>query len=181
MPSDLDPADLDPNPFRLPWEARLVCDITAALLDGDGNARVDDAVELLTSADHIHLATMREPWATLIEQGQKRVESRWGKVKCAPHGRVGAGDVVAWKRTGGAVYGVSTVTLSTTDYLGSDADAAKFLAGCHEAVKLPNNPTLVVGKRWLTLVYLGPFIPIKPITCGKRDRAGWNILQDRKP
>ena len=48
-----------------------------------------------------HVAVVREPYLGLIAMGLKTVESRLSVSRCAPFGRVSAGDVVWFKRPGG--------------------------------------------------------------------------------
>jgi hypothetical protein len=163
----------DESPFRLPWQARLVCDVVAAYPDG-GPFR--------DASGRVHLACMKEPWASYIADGSKVVESRWGKVRCAPHGCVSEGDVVIWKRSGGAVYGASVVVSATTIPVRDDAHAADLLRAHGAEIHVdPNDGARVAGKRWLTLIRVGAFVALpSKVACGKNDQAGWNVLQGER-
>ena len=49
-----------------------------------------------------HLAIMRKSWGLTqkILTGQKRIESRWYKVKCAPWNRIKSGEIIYFKDSG---------------------------------------------------------------------------------
>jgi hypothetical protein len=53
----------------------------------------------------LHLAVLVEPFCGWLLDGSKTIESRFSKVRCAPHGCLAEGDVVAVKRSGGPVAG----------------------------------------------------------------------------
>ncbi|RMH23959.1 MAG: ASCH domain-containing protein [Planctomycetota bacterium] len=50
-----------------------------------------------------HLAIVRRPYLDLILAGEKTIESRLTKVRCAPYGRVAPGDVIFFKEPSGPV------------------------------------------------------------------------------
>lgn len=52
-----------------------------------------------------HLAVFRQPYLDMILNGEKTIESRFSRVKCAPYGKIGKGDIVLLKVTGGLVFG----------------------------------------------------------------------------
>jgi len=163
------------SPFAVDWRGKLQCDIVTAY------TRDGEVLDAIGCARRIHLAIMREPWASYIADGSKRVESRWGKVRCAPHDAIDAGDIVVWKRAGGPVYGVSCVAAARTKYLYSDSDVAAHVARHAAALCIKIDATPYLGKRLLTLVHLGPFraLPAKTVVrCEKRDRSGWAVVLD---
>lgn len=160
------------NLLGLDWKARLVCDVVGVY----GN----EVGEAMATAPRLHLACMKEPWAGLVAVGIKTVESRWGKSKCQPHGRIGPNDVVIWKRSGGFVYGASFVVSAQTIPIESDEHARDLLRAHGREIRVEYDEHRYDGKRWLTLIRLGPFAPIPAaVKCGKNDQAGWNILQER--
>ena len=56
-----------------------------------------------------HLAIFTTGWINLILDGSKTIESRFSKVRCAPFGKVHAGDIVYMKESGGLVKGMFSV------------------------------------------------------------------------
>ena len=55
-----------------------------------------------------HLAILAPGWIEPILDGTKTIESRFTKVRCAPYGKVHAGDLVYMKESGGPVKGNET-------------------------------------------------------------------------
>lgn len=49
-----------------------------------------------------HVAIMKKSWGLTkkILSGEKKIESRWYKVKCAPWGRIKSGEIVYFKNSG---------------------------------------------------------------------------------
>ena len=49
-----------------------------------------------------HIAIMKKSWGLTqkILSGQKRIESRWYKLKCSPWGKIEKGDIVYFKDSG---------------------------------------------------------------------------------
>ncbi len=49
-----------------------------------------------------HVAIMKKSWdlTQKILSGQKKIESRWYKLKCAPWGKIGRGNMVYFKDSG---------------------------------------------------------------------------------
>ena len=56
-----------------------------------------------------HLAILAPGWIEPILHGSKTIESRFTKVRCAPYGKIHAGDLVYMKESGGPVKGQFTV------------------------------------------------------------------------
>ena len=50
----------------------------------------------------------------------------------------------------------------------------------HEKIRMPFAPSLVAGKRFLTLIHVGPFVALPPFKVAKRGQAGWDILHERR-
>lgn len=154
------------------WRGQLVVDVLNAL--GPSRAAA------LARAPRAHLACMIEPWASLVESGEKLVESRWSKTRRAPHFCIGADDAVIWKRSGGEVYGFSRVTFAETLELADDAEAEAAARAwatriCVSAAQDPRR-----GMRFATFIGLADFVPVpRGVACGKRDRSGWNVLTVR--
>ena len=53
-----------------------------------------------------HVAIMKKSWGLLpkILSGEKKIESRWSRIRCAPWDRVHEGDIVYFRDTGELVY-----------------------------------------------------------------------------
>ena len=53
-----------------------------------------------------HLAILAPGWIDPILDGAKTIKSRFTKVRCAPYGKVHAGDLIYMKERGGPVKGM---------------------------------------------------------------------------
>jgi hypothetical protein len=53
----------------------------------------------------LHLAVLTEPFHSRLLDGTKTIESRFSRIRCAPHGVLAEGDVVVVKKSGGPVTG----------------------------------------------------------------------------
>jgi len=150
------------------WERQLLDDLRPLGFDPPAGPR-------------IHLALMLEPYMGRVEQGVKTIESRWGKVHCAPHGQVTAGDAVVFKRSGGPIRGWSTASWAKTYALGADSVTAAVLVDRFRAqLGVADDFAAAVGDhRFATLIGLGTFHPLEAghVVVGKTSRAGWVILR----
>ena len=77
----------------------------------------------------VHLAILVEPYLGLVLRGEKTVESRFAKVRCAPCGCVSREDLVLLKRSGGPVVGAFLVGSVWT--YGLDPTAWREIRGSH--------------------------------------------------
>lgn len=150
------------------WEADLLRDLTPVFDLPPGPA--------------IHLAILVEPYLQRIMREEKTIESRWSMNRCAPFGQVMPGDAVIFKRSGGPIVGFALATWVRSVALTSRITPATVIAECGAALGVEANFIQYVrGKRYVTLVGLAPPLELRAsgIACGKRDRAGWNVLRER--
>ncbi len=150
------------------WEADLLRDLTPVFDFPPGPA--------------IHLAVLVEPYLDRIMRETKTIESRWSMNRCAPFGQVMPGDAVLFKRSGGPIVGFALARWSRSIALGRPGSAASVIRECGDALGVePDFVQYVRAKRFVTLVGLAPPLPLKAegVRCGKRDRAGWNVLRER--
>jgi len=130
-----------------------------------------------------HLAVLAEPWLSRVVRGQKIVESRWGRVRCAPHYRVGLGDLVLMKAPGSPVVGGCEVRDAKSHEL-RFVSARTIVDARYEALGIPKEERdafvhEVVDARYVTLVELSPWRSVaEPIRVEKKGRAGWVVLCD---
>ena len=64
---------------------------------------------VVSSGIGLHLAIFVEPFLGAVIEGRKTIESRFAKNRCAPYLRIGEGDIVFLKKSGGTVLGVAKV------------------------------------------------------------------------
>ncbi len=54
----------------------------------------------------IHLAIFSEPYMSLVLSGEKTIESRFSRNRCAPYGEIGDGDIILLKEVAGPICGL---------------------------------------------------------------------------
>lgn len=135
-----------------------------------------------------HVAIMKKSWGLIpkILDGTKKIESRWGKNKCAPWGKVKVGDRVYFKNSGEAVTAgvIVSKVMEFNDltpekvwsiikkYGGKDGIASSDLNNLFEWAK---------EKRYCTLIYLSNVKKLKPFNIDKKGfgtGAAWLSIKD---
>jgi hypothetical protein len=127
----------------------------------------------------LHLAVMVEPYLKFMLDGTKTVESRFSANRCAPYDRVGKGDVVLLKRSGGPIVGLCLVTYAWFYEL----DPASWRTIRQEFGKAicaqdPKFWRERQGANYATLMRVRHVRPVSPVKFEKRDRRGWVILRE---
>lgn len=162
--------------------AEVAAHQAAADLQGGGSpslsweaALLRDLAPLIPAAGAVaHLAILREPYMSLVASGAKSIESRWGKVKCAPHDGVLRGEVVVFKRAGGPILGWAEVDWAWRWDLREYSAAGLIRSNPGLAIG-EDYATTVAGARWATFVGLKPYYAIEAghVALGKTDQRGW--------
>lgn len=125
----------------------------------------------------VHLAIFVEPFLTYVLQGKKSIESRFSTRQCAPFGRVSVGDVILLKAASGPVKGICEVAKAWF----FDLDAVP-LSNLRE--RFADRICATDDDFWLarekadyaTLLKLRSVREVSPLSCPKRDRRGWVVL-----
>ena len=131
-----------------------------------------------------HLCIFPPGWIELILEGDKTIESRFSKVKCAPFRKVHEGDVVFMKESGGFVKGQFTVakvqtfqdmtTWQTTDIFQRYRNEI-FVS---YSPRYPSLPEKWLESKYATLIHIAdPVAFHTPFAFPKRDRRAWVVLE----
>jgi hypothetical protein len=133
-----------------------------------------------TSRVGIHLAIFAEPFLSMVLSGEKTVESRFSRNRCAPYGEVGEGDVILITEVSGPIRGIALarrtwcydLAIEPIDRIrtrfGANIQADdEFWASRADAL-------------YATLIELEAAASIAPVKCDKRDRRGWVSLRSRQ-
>ena len=138
-----------------------------------------------------HLAILAKGWSELILDGKKTIESRFTKVRCAPFGKIHAGDVVNLKERAGWVKGMFRVAkVETFENLTRSTACDIFNQYCNEIfvdfhLSSPSGYSLEyrLPKKWLeakhaTLIHIrNPVTFETPFPVPKRDARSWVVLE----
>ena len=130
----------------------------------------------------IHLAVFVEPFLQFVLEGTKTIESRFSTNRCAPYQSVRAGDVLLLKRSSGPVVAIAEV--SQVWFYELDASSwtmIKLKFGPLLRIEDPEFWTQKSSACFATLMQLERVEAIPPVSCAKRDRRGWVVLDRPTP
>ena len=128
----------------------------------------------------LHLAIFAEPFLSRTLCGEKTIESRFSRNRCAPFDAVGDGDIILLKAVGGPICGLAIVRQAwffDLAFQTLDQIRETFGAGiCAEQGFWDSRRDAA----YATLIELAEPIEIAPLHCAKRDRRGWVALWNRQ-
>ena len=126
-----------------------------------------------------HLAILTPGWIELILDGSKTIESRFTKVRCAPFGKVDAGDSVYMKESGGLVKGQFMVAKVETFENLSPSETFNIFEKYQDAIFATAYPYYIMKyppEKWLASKH-ATLIHVQDATAfPKRDPRAWVVL-----
>lgn len=133
-----------------------------------------------TSRIGIHLAILAEPFLSMVLSGEKSIESRFSRNRCAPYGEIGDGDIILLKEVSGPICGLALARrISCYDLRTEPIDRIRHRfgagIGADDAFWASRADAL-----YATLIELDAPASIAPVGCDKRDRRGWVSLRSRQ-
>ena len=135
----------------------------------------DDLQELANElGSTIHVAVMVEPYLSKIRSGEKYIESRLTKANISPFERASAGDIVLFKRSGGAITAMALVERVKFKHLKAREDASSLAERYSDGLQY--EPGYVGSKsqaRFATLLWLQDVRKLPPTPLQKRGRQAW--------
>ena len=130
-----------------------------------------------------HLAILSPVWLELILSGDKTIESRFTKVRCAPFGKVETGDSVYLKESGGPVKGMfRAAEVETFENLDrSDIQVIYRVSGRFTFgeffTQFSSPPEKWLTAKHATLIHVSDPITFEtPFAYHKRDPRAWVVL-----
>lgn len=158
------------------WTTRAMRDIGEDLReDSQWSARLPVRAGSPSSA--IHLAIFVEPFLSYVLNGTKSIESRFSTRQCAPFRRVTVGDIILLKAASGPVKGICRVAktwffdLRSVPLVTVRERFAKGICATDDDFWRSREKA-----EYATLLKLGSVREISPVSCPKRDRRGWVVL-----
>ncbi len=122
----------------------------------------------------IHVAIMVEPYLTKVCSGEKYIESRLTKVRMSPYQSVSTGDIILFKRSGGAIEGIASVCDTLYAQLSSGNDVFSLVDEFGEGLSYePGYAETKAAARFGSLFWLGDVQRIDPVPMQKRSRQAW--------
>ncbi len=128
----------------------------------------------------IHLAIFSQPYLDYIIEGQKTIESRFSRNRCAPFGEVLEGDIILLKEVSGPVCGIALA--KRIWFFDLEAEPLANIRG-EFGSNICAGEDFWIEKSdasFATLIELANPTSIHPLTYDKRDRRGWVPLRPRQ-
>ncbi|MER9758009.1 ASCH domain-containing protein [Mesorhizobium sp. M0166] len=128
----------------------------------------------------IHLAIFSEPFLSMVLSGEKTIESRFSRNRCAPYGEIGDGDIILVKEVSGPICGIALARRTWCYDLEAeplDRIRHRFGAGIGADDEFWASRADAL---YATLIELDTPASIAPVNCDKRDRRGWVSLRPRQ-
>ena len=128
----------------------------------------------------IHLAIFSEPFLSKVISGEKTVESRFSRNRCAPYGEIDDGDIILLKEVAGPICGLALARRIwcydlATEPIERIRDRFGWSIGADEEFWASR-----AEAAYATLIELDAPVSISPVFCEKRDRRGWVALRSRQ-
>lgn len=128
----------------------------------------------------IHLAIFSEPFLSKVLSGEKTIESRFSRNRCAPYGEIGDGDIILLKEVAGPICGLALARRSWCYDLATEPiDRIRLRFGA----EIGADDRFWASRAeaaYATLIELHSPAAISPVACEKRDRRGWVALRSRQ-
>jgi hypothetical protein len=128
-----------------------------------------------------HLAVCAQPYLSKILSGEKTIESRFGRSRSAPFGKVGEGDVILLKETAGPISALALVA-SVRCFGPLGPNEAEHIMDDYQTELQLEQAFKSLKKRSLyaTLITLSDVCSIKPTPVKKVDRRSWVVLVNNR-
>jgi hypothetical protein len=143
--------------------------------EGTGDATVEDLQAWCDAAGTaVHVAVMVEPYLTKIERGEKYIESRLTKMNISPFERARPGDVILFKRSGGAIVAMAEVDNVRFEILNAPHNLAELVEEYSDG--LSYEPEYVASKaeaRYASLLWISGVQGVQSLPIEKRGRQAW--------
>jgi len=133
-----------------------------------------------SSSVGLHVAVFSEPFLSLVLSGQKTIESRFSRNRCAPYGEIYEGDIILMKQVAGPIKGIALARRTWCyDLVAEPLERIRnrFAAGicADDSFWAARADSL-----YATLIELESAASLAAVRCDKRDRRGWVSLRSRQ-
>lgn len=128
----------------------------------------------------IHLAIFAEPFLSMVLSGEKTIESRFSRNRCAPYGEIDDGDIILLKEVAKPIRGLALARRTWFYDLGREPIEGirhRFGTGIRADDEFWSSRADAL---YATLIELDAPASIASVSCDKRDRRGWVPLRSRQ-
>ncbi|CCJ05606.1 Uncharacterized protein BN69_0155 [Methylocystis sp. SC2] len=116
----------------------------------------------------------------MVLSGEKTIESRFSRNRCAPYGEIDDGDIILLKEVAGPICGLALARrIWCYDLSTEPIDRIRHRFGA--AIRADDEFwSSRADALYATLIELDAPASIAPVGCDKRDRRGWVSLRSRQ-
>ncbi|TBF67910.1 ASCH domain-containing protein [Rhizobium leguminosarum] len=128
----------------------------------------------------VHLAVFSQPYLDLVLAGDKKIESRFSRNRCAPFDDIRKGDIILLKEVSGPVCGIALA--SRIWFFDLDNEPIEAIRQQYGGAILADDEFWLQKEEssFATLIELTNPTSIEPLAFDKRDRRGWVSLRPRQ-
>ncbi|MBD9627989.1 ASCH domain-containing protein [Ensifer sp. ENS06] len=128
----------------------------------------------------VHLAVFSQPYLDLVLAGDKKIESRFSRNRCAPFDEIRQGDIILLKEVSGPVCGIALA--SRIWFFDLDNEPIEAIRQQYGGAILADDEFWLQKEEssFATLIELTNPTSIEPLAFDKRDRRGWVSLRPRQ-
>ncbi|MBN2128636.1 MAG: ASCH domain-containing protein [Sedimentisphaerales bacterium] len=126
-----------------------------------------------------HVAILQPKYLELLLSGEKKVECRLSRIKCAPYGRIVVGEPVWLKESSGPIRGRGVVT-QVQYFEGLTPTKVRELHQRYNEHILGSEGFWSERRsaRYATLIWLGGVRPVRPWRLPRRGLSAWVVYED---
>jgi hypothetical protein len=125
----------------------------------------------------IHLGIFAEPFLSSMLNGDKTIESRFSRNRCAPYGEIQQGDVILIKEVAGPICGL---TMASKTWCFDLSRESIWRIRERFGMQICADDDFWLSRsdsQYATIIELAETTSISPLECDKRDRHGWVSLR----
>ncbi|HXD91641.1 MAG TPA: hypothetical protein VNX01_00430 [Bacteroidia bacterium] len=163
------------------WKHKIIKNLIKEIKEDTNWKEIYRKISLKETKIGVHLAVFVEPFATLVLEGQKIVESRFSINRIGPYGQVAKGDIIVIKKSGGPVLGFFSVG-DVKYYNNVNANIRKaiesnygYRIGTHHDPKFWDSRQ---NAKYATLIHVEKIKKTEPYIIEKKDRMAWVVIRE---
>jgi len=162
------------------WKEEILLELIKTLSNDPDWKKIAANIKNDKSSLSVHLAIFTEKLMKKLISGEKKLESRFSNNFISPHGQIKKGDLVAVKKSGGAVTAVFIVGDVTSFQNLNNARVMELKKKYTTKLGLSGKDefwTVKADSKYATFITVNNLKKIHPFFIGKKDRTSWVVIK----